>query len=282
MAMSPPSTTARPDRRDRRRVRVTPDLAARADATVPTADSPPRTSLVPMAAASDARPVVLFLPAHNEQGRVGPVVRRVPRRVLGHPVTCLVIDDGSTDATALEAAAAGAQVIGVHPNRGLGAAVRRGLAEGVRRQAAAIVFCDADGEYAPEELDRLVAPILQGQADYVVGSRFDGDLVRMLAHRRLGNRILTRIVRFITRVRVNDGQSGYRALSPAAAAESRIAHDYNYAQVLTIDLVRRGHRYREVPISYRFREAGDSFVRLGTYLRLVTPAIWRSLNDPLH
>jgi glycosyltransferase involved in cell wall biosynthesis len=228
-------------------------------------------------------PVLLFLPAHDEAASVGAVVRRVPRAVRGHPVRCVVIDDGSADATAAEAAAAGADVVSLGANRGLGAAVRAGLAEGVAMGAAAVVFCDADGEYAPEELDRLVGPILDGEADYVVGSRFAGERRRMHPHRWAGNRALTWWVRSLARRRfgvrgVTDGQSGYRALSAAAAADADVVHDFNYAQVLTLDLLAKGHRYAEVPITYAFRTTGRSFVRLVPYLRRVVPAVREELS----
>jgi hypothetical protein len=77
---------------------------------------------------------------------------------------------------------------------------------------------------------------------------------------------------------LTDGQSGYRAFSPAAAAAAEIVHDYNYAQVLTLDLLAKGFAYAEVPITYAFRTTGSSFVRLGTYLRKVVPAVHRELN----
>jgi glycosyltransferase involved in cell wall biosynthesis len=223
---------------------------------------------------------VLFLPAHDEEASVGAVVRRAPATVLGRPVIVLVIDDGSRDRTVEVARAAGARVQEVAENEGLGAAVRRGLGAAVHTLgAAAVAFCDADGEYAPEELERLVAPILSGDADYVVGSRFAGDIERMLPHRRFGNVVLTRALSWCARQRITDGQSGYRAFSAVAAADAEIVHDYNYAQVLTLDLLAKGYRYLEVPISYRFREEGRSFVRLGRYLRNVLPAVWRELNS---
>lgn len=247
--------------------------------------APRRAAVAPEAQAVDAgAPIVLFLPAHNEEATVGDVVARSPEWIAGHPVHCLVIDDGSTDRTAERARAAGAEVVTSEVNRGLGAAVRRGLDEAVARGAAAVAFCDADGEYAPEELPALIAPILAGDADYVVGSRFAGTITRMLPHRRVGNRVLTVALRFLTRTPISDGQSGYRALSRRAAERARIVHDFNYAQVLTIDLLARGARYTEVPISYRFRETGTSFVRLGRYLAAVIPAVQHQLNtdvDPL-
>ena len=225
--------------------------------------------------ASTVSPVVLFLPAHDEEPTVGTVVARAPAAVRGHPVVVVVVDDGSTDGTARAAAAAGAQVRSHGANRGLGAAVRTGLALGAELDAVAVAFCDADGEYAPEELERLVGPVLDGRADYVVGSRFTGSIGRMLPHRRLGNRLLTLGLRVVARQPITDGQSGYRALSARAAATCQIAHDYNYAQVLTLDVLARGFRYEEVPITYSFRHGGRSFVRLGRYLGAVVPAVWR-------
>jgi hypothetical protein len=91
--------------------------------------------------------------------------------------------------------------------------------------------------------------------------------------------VLTRWVRWLTRRRdLTDGQSGYRAFSPEAAASAEVIHDYNYAQVLTLDLLAKGFAYTEVPIRYAFRESGTSFVRLGRYLRKVVPAVHRELN----
>lgn len=242
----------------------------------PPEQSRPLRAQVPNAAREN--PIVLFMPAHNEEESVGACVQRTPASVLGRPVQVLVVDDGSTDTTAERARAAGAEVISLPENRGLGAAVRVGLTAAVDRGAAAVAFCDADGEYPPEELQALVAPVLAGEADYVAGSRFLGRIHHMRPHRRLGNMILTRALSIVARRRITDGQTGYRAFSPRAAADAEIIHDYNYAQVLTLDLLAKGYRYAEVPISYRFRTAGRSFVRLGRYLRNVVPAVYRELN----
>lgn len=222
--------------------------------------------------------VVLFMPAYNEEASVGDCVRRAPASVLGCEVAVLVVDDGSADRTSERAAQAGAEVISLPHNRGLGAAVRIGLAAGIERGAAAVAFCDADGEYAPEELEAMVAPILAGDADYVVGSRFAGHIEVMKPHRRFGNIVLTTALSLVARRRVTDGQSGYRAFSRRAAADAEIIHDFNYAQVITLDLLDKGYRYAEVPISYRFRTTGESFIKLGRYLRHVVPAVARELT----
>lgn len=239
---------------------------------------PPRPE--PWAVAPDA-PVVTLCPAHDEEATIEAVLARLPRDVDEHPLVRLVVDDGSTDATAARATAAGAAVVRQAGNLGLGAALRRGLAEAVTRRPAAVVYLDADGEYAPEELHRVAAPVLAGAADYVVGSRFAGRIRRMRVHRRLGNRALTGCLRWLSRCpAVTDGQSGYRAFAPRAAAHAEVIHDYNYAQVLTLDLLAKGYRYAEVPIDYAFRETGTSFVRLPRYLRAVIPAVYRELQEP--
>jgi uncharacterized membrane protein YbhN (UPF0104 family) len=246
---------------------------------LPAAGESPEGRPRPGASVHPDDPVVLFMPAHNEAASIQGVVARAPRSVAGHPVTILVIDDGSEDDTAARAANAGAEVLSLGRNRGLGFAVGCGLQEAARRNACAVAFCDADGEYAPEELERVIDPILEGRADYVVGSRMRGNIGRMLPHRKLGNILLTRMLRFIARRPISDGQSGYRAFSREAAAGAEIVHDFNYAQVLTLDLLAKGYRYAEVPISYGFRESGESFVRLGRYLRHVLPAIHAELNS---
>lgn len=223
-------------------------------------------------------PVAVVLPVHNEAATVAGVIRRTPSEVAGRPVEMVVVDDGSTDGSGDVARAAGATVITHSANAGLGAAIRTGFGAAAGMGASAVVFLDADGEYDPADIPALIEPIGAGRADYVVGSRFRGDIAAMLPHRRVGNHLLTAVVRACTGLRVTDGQSGMRALSARAMGVAGIAHDYNYAQVLTIDLVRKGFRYAEVPIHYRRRQVGQSFVTPVRYLRAVTPAMARSLR----
>ena len=270
-----------PVREDASILDVAPTLAHRAGARAP-ARSVGQCLLCDGASAADGElqgPVVVFLPVLDEAASVARVVRRVPTEVGPHPVELVVVDDGSTDGSADKARSAGAEVVAHDGHLGLGAAVRTGLGEARRRGAVAAVFLDADGEYDPEELPELVAPILEGRADYVVGSRFAGTIESMAAHRRVGNRVLTALTSVAAGRRLTDGQSGFRALGRSALAVATVSHDYNYAQVLTLDLLGKGLRYAEVPIRYGWRTEGSSYVRPGRYLCRVLPAMARAARS---
>lgn len=224
--------------------------------------------------------IVVFIPAYNEESNIGEVIRRIPRRADARWSTeVLVIDDGSRDATADRARAAGAEhVVSFEANRGLGAAVREGLARSVAMGADVAVMIDADCEYPPEQIPELVDPILRGQADYVLGSRFLGEIRGMKRHRRIGNRFFSLLQSVLLGMRIVDGQTGMRAFSAPAARHAEIIHDYNYAQVLTLNLVRKGFRLLELPIRYRVRTRGRSFITFAGYMGNVLPAIWKEMR----
>jgi len=223
--------------------------------------------------------ILVGFPARNEERTVADLVRRtLAVQELARPIHCVVVDDGSTDATAAEAAAAGADVIVPPAGRhGLGAGVSTILAEGVARNADVVAFMDADGEYRPEDLPSLVAPVLAGSADYVTGNRFaSGRPQGMPAWRQIGNRAGSRLVGLVTGHRIRDAQSGIRALSRGAAAAAWVPHDYNYSQVLTLGLLRQGYRMAEVPCGYERRHHGRTFVRLHVYVPRVLLAMGRA------
>lgn len=224
--------------------------------------------------------LAVVVPAKDEEATLGELLDRVARvTVPGHVLRPIVVDDGSADRTSEVARERGAAVVRHAKNRGLGAAVRTGLGVAVEAGASVVAYLDADLEYYPEDIPGLVEPILAGRADYALGSRFLGGARGMRLYRRLGNYAFTALLALLTECGISDGQSGMRAFSREAAARAEIIHDYNYAQVLTLDLVRKGFRLEEVPIRYRVREHGESFVSW-RYPAKVLPAIWRELRSP--
>ena len=224
--------------------------------------------------------LAVVVPARDEEATIGELLDRVfGVRVPGHELYPIVVDDGSDDRTANIARKRGAVVI-CHPrNRGLGAAVRTGLEAAVEAGASTVAYLDADLEYYPEDIPALVEPILAGRADYVLGSRFMDGACEMNLQRRLGNHAFTALLTILARCVISDGQTGMRAFSREAASQAEIIQDYNYAQVLTLDLLRKGFQMEEVPIRYRLREHGASFVNW-RYPAKVLPAIWRELRSP--
>jgi glycosyltransferase involved in cell wall biosynthesis len=227
--------------------------------------------------------VIVFLPAYNEEESIGPVIKGIPREFHEQvDVKVLVIDDGSKDKTVSEAKKAGADyIVSFEKNRGLGAAVRAGLKESFALGADIAVMIDADGEYPSNEIPELLEPIFKGEADYTMGSRFKGTIKGMKIHRRLGNYVFTALQSILLKKWIYDGQSGMRAFTRQALEHSEIIHDYNYAQVLTLNLVRKGFRVKEIPINYRVRSTGESFITFKGYLSSVIPAVWKEMNRPV-
>ena len=224
--------------------------------------------------------IAVVVPAKDEGETIGALLDGISNvSVPGHTLHPIVVDDGSTAATAAIARGRGAEVVAHPENRGLGAAVRTGLRAAVASGAVAVAYLDADLEYAPGDIPKLLEPVLSGRADYVLGSRFRGGVRGMRVYRRVGNYAFTALLVLLTGAKITDGQTGMRAFSREAADRAEIVHDYNYAQVLTLDLLRKGFRLEEVPIRYRVREHGESFIRWN-YPPKVLPAIWREMRSP--
>ena|SRR5437764_4923127 len=200
--------------------------------------------------------VVVLIPAFNEAESVGGVVRRVPAAVGGVETATVVIDDGSSDGTPERAEEAGAVVARHEVNRGGGAALRTGYALACEAGARAVVTLDADGQHLPEEMPALVAPVLDGAADLVLGSRVLGSAEPGARARELGIALFGRLVSLLVGRRFTDVSNSYRATTCDLLAQLDLREDQFHASELLIEAMARGARTVEVPITVAGRSHG--------------------------
>jgi len=228
-------------------------------------ESPPRRR----EPAGTVRSVVIFIPALDEEERIGDVIRTVKRlydgkESEGYRVSVIVIDDGSTDGTARVAEESGADLVISHGlNRGLGAATRTGLRTAFEMGADVAVKLDADFQHDPADIEKVIRPVLEGRADIVYGSRFAGEIrYRMPLVRRLGNRFFTWLMRKLTGWPITDAQTGLMVYGRSYLKGFHMPGDYNPPHQTLIDAYHRHLRYAEVPVVFHPRRTGKSFVSL--------------------
>ncbi|MEX2487855.1 MAG: glycosyltransferase family 2 protein [Nitriliruptoraceae bacterium] len=202
------------------------------------------------------RRVLVVTPAYNEQASVGDVVTRV--RTAISDAAILVVDDGSADATAAVARQAGAQVLSLPYNLGVGGAMRVGYRFAARNGFDAVVQIDADGQHSPEDVPALLAAL--EHADVVVGSRFAGQGGYAVGRlRRAVMRWLARRLSRVTGTLLTDVTSGFRAIGPRAVAIFARVYPVEYLGDTVEALViaaRSGLRVAEVPVTMHQRAGG--------------------------
>lgn len=200
---------------------------------------------------------IAVIPALNEAESIGRTVRGLNRRLLD---AIIVVDNGSTDATTDAARAAGAVVI-AEPERGYGAACAAGVAAALRAGAGIVVLLDGDASDDPGDLPALLAPLLDGSADFAVGSRVRGNVEAgaLTPQQLFGNWLATRILRRYGLALTDIGP--FRAvLAPALVRLDMQERTYGWSTEMLVKAARAGLRVREVPVSYRRRVGGKSKV----------------------
>ena len=227
--------------------------------------------------------LVVLVPAFNEGNTVAKVIRLVPRKIIGiSEVLVFLVDDGSTDNTVKEAYEAGVDFVVCHPvNQGVGQSFRDGVNKALEMGADILVNIDADNQHNPSDIPRLLTPILSEGFDVVVGSRYlDGLKLDMPRIKAIGNNFFTRLVSWITGVRLTDTQSGFRAFSREAALKLNTYGKFTYTQESLIQLAIKGLKIKEVPINVNRRDGKSKVVRHWySYGLRAIGTIIRSLKD---
>lgn len=199
----------------------------------------------------------LIIPALDEEAAIGGVLRDIPAALFD---VILVVDNGSGDGTAQIAQAAGATVVR-EPRRGYGAACLAGIAS-LPAHIDVVAFMDADGSDDPADAARLLAPIAQSQADFVLGSRTAGHAEpgALGPHQRLGNRLAVTLMRTLLGYAYTD-LGPFRAIRRSGLDALHMRdHNYGWTIEMQIKAVRHGLRIQELPVRYRRRRGGNSKV----------------------
>ncbi|MEG3224062.1 MAG: dolichyl-phosphate mannose synthase [Methanobacteriales archaeon Met13] len=218
--------------------------------------------------------IVVVLPAYNE----APTIKDVMEELLGLGVQLVVVDDGSRDDTyqiALEYVENPPRQVHLYRhalNLGLGATLQTGLEAALLRKPRAIVTFDADGQHHAQDLYGVVRPVVEGQAEAVIGIR---DFKKMPLRKRFGNGVMNLITLLFYGHRVADSQSGFRAFSPRAARLMELhSSGYGVSSEMVGEVFRHGWRLEEVPITtiytdYSLSKGTDTKIGLKILIKLI-------------
>lgn len=226
--------------------------------------------------------MVVLVPAFNEEENIENTIRSIPKKIFGiDEVKVLVVNDGSTDKTMDKAMNGGAyRVVSHRTNTGVGAAFMTGIRNAISMNADILVAIDADSQFDSNQIPELISPILNNQADVVIGSRFkEGKPKNIPRIKYLGNMIFTRIVSGLVQQKFTDTQTGFRAYSKKALLNISVVNDFTYTQEVLIDLKFKGLQITEVPITVKYNDKRKSRVvkNIYSYSSKVLAIITRTL-----
>jgi glycosyltransferase involved in cell wall biosynthesis len=202
--------------------------------------------------------LVVVIAAYNEADNIGAVLDEIPQQVADVPVSLLVIDDGSSDATTKVAERHGALVCTLSANRGHGVALRLGYRIAREGGAEYIATLDGDGQWDPADLPDMVRLMRTGDADFVLGSRQLGKTENTDAFRNLGVKFFAKVISALTRTHITDTSSGLRLMRAGLTGTVTQTQPQYQTSELLIGALLQGYRVAEVPTVMRQRMSGES------------------------
>jgi len=209
--------------------------------------------------AENIKPITVLIPAYNEAENLKELLPRIPKQIDGIEIGVLVIDDGSEDETFSVVSEIEDILVVKNPiNRGGGAALRLGYDILNKAGAQLCVTMDADGQHQPEDLKKLVLPILNGEYDCVIGSRVLGQSEQITYLRTIGVFIFGKIISVLLGKKVTDPSSGFRAFRMESVASINLHEDQYHTSELIVEAVKKGLRIGELPITILRRKHGKS------------------------
>ncbi len=211
--------------------------------------------------------LIVIIPCNNEEETIGDVIKSIPRQIeVVDDVLVYLIDDGSSDGSVRVAREAGADKIVSHKKRqGLAKTFQDGLNIALRDGADLIVNTDADNQYNQEQISDLIKPILENKADMVIGDRQIEKLDFMPGGNKYGNMLGSWVLRCLTKTKVRDVSSGFRAFSRELALRINIHSSHTYTHETIIQAVFNKQVIVDVPIDFQARTAGKSKLIRGLF-----------------
>lgn len=205
--------------------------------------------------------VLVMIAAHNEEGNIESVVDDLTEHFPEYDY--LVINDGSTDHTGEILHRRHYNYVTLPINLGIGGAIQTGYLYAWRNHYDIAVQIDGDGQHDPKEIPKVIQPILDDEADYVIGSRFvNKEGFQSTAARRTGIRFLSGLIHLLTGKKIHDVTSGFRAVRRQSIREFAKRYPIDYPEPEAImDAVMRRERIKEVPVVMRERQSGTSSIR---------------------
>lgn len=229
---------------------------------------------------SRTKPIMIIIPALNEAENLHVLLRQIPSSVCGIDVGVVVVDDGSSDETSGVAVRNGFLAAKSLVNRGQGAASRVGYGFLAKHGVRYGVTMDADNQHRPEDIEKVLSPIIEGQYDLVIGSRVLGSGDYESRSRYAGVILFSRLVGMLTGVRLTDCSSGFKAFNVLKLMTLDLREDQFQSSEVLISAAKRGLRIGEVPIHIKLRSFGES--RKGTnmkygflFLKTMAKTWWR-------
>ncbi len=203
--------------------------------------------------------IVIFIPAYNEEKTIALIIKKVPKKILGLKTEILVVNDGSKDKTEYLAKQAGAVVINHTFNKGLGQTFQTGIDKAVGLDADIMVNIDADGQFNPNEISKLIAPILNKEANFVASDRFynleSSKLVKpqdMPLIKYWGNLLMAALISFLSNQKFNDVSCGFRAYDKKTLLSLNLIGKFTYTQESFLDLATKGLIIKTVPVTVKY------------------------------
>ena len=203
--------------------------------------------------------IMIIIPAYNEQTCIKNVLERVPHSINKMKVGVVVVDDGSSDNTFEEVKRVGFLAVKNKINRGQGGATRLGYDILMQNNHVKVgVTMDADGQHLPEDLDKLIKPVLENKLDLVLGSRILGSKEKGTLLRSMGVAFFSRMINFLTGLKLTDCSSGFKSFNINKMKALSLREDQFQAAEVIIEAAKRGLRIGEVPITILDRKHGKS------------------------